>query len=371
MHGRTAHRLPSYTTVPKLLLGLLAGVTSTAHAFGQSDTITYAPTVPVADERPATMGMRPSLGLGTGMFAFLGDVGRDHGAYSPLVSRVGFDLRATVPITPWLEGGLYALHGRLGVNERGAVRNLNFESRITMGGLQLRYNFHQLLKHDRFVEPYFTVGFGSVEFLTKTDLRDGQGRFYNYWSDGSIRDIAEDAPNAEDAVIIQRDYVYETDVRELNADGFGKYPERTWSIPVGAGVRMDLGGGFDFRVGATMHYTLTDLIDGVSDGSLGDRRGDGRNDRMLYTSFSLGYAIPIDHGQRKKKVRMTPLSTEELDLIVLEGDSDGDGVPDIRDRCPNTPPGVAVDSYGCPLDGDLDGVPDHRDDELNTASARP
>ncbi|KAF0239492.1 MAG: OmpA/MotB domain-containing [Prolixibacteraceae bacterium] len=43
-------------------------------------------------------------------------------------------------------------------------------------------------------------------------------------------------------------------------------------------------------------------------------------------------------------------------------DSDGDGVPDKRDKCPNTPPGVAVDENGCPLDRDGDGVPDYKDD---------
>lgn len=42
-------------------------------------------------------------------------------------------------------------------------------------------------------------------------------------------------------------------------------------------------------------------------------------------------------------------------------DSDGDGVVDGSDRCPNTPAGVSVDARGCPLDGDGDGVPDHRD----------
>ncbi|MEC9362463.1 MAG: OmpA family protein [Sinimarinibacterium flocculans] len=42
-------------------------------------------------------------------------------------------------------------------------------------------------------------------------------------------------------------------------------------------------------------------------------------------------------------------------------DADRDGVPDARDRCPNTPPGVQVDADGCPLDGDGDGVPDYLD----------
>lgn len=42
-------------------------------------------------------------------------------------------------------------------------------------------------------------------------------------------------------------------------------------------------------------------------------------------------------------------------------DSDKDGVPDDRDKCPGTPPGVAVDENGCPIDSDKDGVPDYLD----------
>jgi len=43
-------------------------------------------------------------------------------------------------------------------------------------------------------------------------------------------------------------------------------------------------------------------------------------------------------------------------------DSDGDGVPDRKDECPDTPPGVEVDENGCPFDRDGDGVPDYKDD---------
>jgi len=42
-------------------------------------------------------------------------------------------------------------------------------------------------------------------------------------------------------------------------------------------------------------------------------------------------------------------------------DSDGDGVPDYLDQCPGTPPGVAVDNSGCPFDSDGDGVADYLD----------
>jgi OOP family OmpA-OmpF porin len=52
---------------------------------------------------------------------------------------------------------------------------------------------------------------------------------------------------------------------------------------------------------------------------------------------------------------------EECGDMTAEPDSDGDGVPDSRDKCPGTPAGVEVDEDGCPLDSDGDGVPDYRD----------
>ena len=42
-------------------------------------------------------------------------------------------------------------------------------------------------------------------------------------------------------------------------------------------------------------------------------------------------------------------------------DSDGDGVPDAIDQCPDTPAGARVDARGCELDSDHDGVVDRLD----------
>jgi hypothetical protein len=39
-------------------------------------------------------------------------------------------------------------------------------------------------------------------------------------------------------------------------------------------------------------------------------------------------------------------------------DSDGDGIMNRRDRCPDTPKGALADERGCPSDFDGDGVPD-------------
>ena len=50
------------------------------------------------------------------------------------------------------------------------------------------------------------------------------------------------------------------------------------------------------------------------------------------------------------------VSSRGCPLLDLNRDADGDRVPDSSDRCPNTPTGIAVDPFGCPLDSDGDGV---------------
>lgn len=52
-------------------------------------------------------------------------------------------------------------------------------------------------------------------------------------------------------------------------------------------------------------------------------------------------------------------------------DTDGDGVNDKADRCPNTAKGIMVSSDGCPLDSDGDGVANHNDQCPNTPPNTP
>ena len=49
-------------------------------------------------------------------------------------------------------------------------------------------------------------------------------------------------------------------------------------------------------------------------------------------------------------------------------DSDGDGVPDAVDQCPDTPAGARVDARGCELDSDHDGVVDRIDQGPDTVA---
>ncbi|MHC1739207.1 MAG: OmpA family protein [Ignavibacteriaceae bacterium] len=61
----------------------------------------------------------------------------------------------------------------------------------------------------------------------------------------------------------------------------------------------------------------------------------------------------------------TPLGIK-VDLLGCPFDIDKDGVPDYLDECPNTPQDVKVDLAGCPIDTDKDGIPDYLDICLNT-----
>ena len=322
------------------------------------------------EDVPKEMFYGPTIGLGVGMFKFYGDV-LDANYGNPLVSNIGYDLHVKQQLNSFLTAKFYVLFGTLSANERSINRNLNFRSSITVGGFALMYNFDHMLPEDRIVSPFISVGIESVEFLSKTDLYDEYGNEYNYWSDGSIRNIAENDPAASSAIVIQRDYEYETDMRELNTDGFGKYAERTFAVPVGVGAKMHMTKNIDFTVGTTLHFTFTDMVDNVSDESggsrIGTQEGNGGNDKFLMTSFALSYNF-LKH----KKAEEIKEFEEDVDYLAYDTeDEDGDGVIDFIDECPWTPVGVEVDEKGCPLDKDGDFVPNYKDDELETREKAP
>jgi len=56
----------------------------------------------------------------------------------------------------------------------------------------------------------------------------------------------------------------------------------------------------------------------------------------------------------------------KFDAMPNRNDSDRDGVPDDKDKCPNNMKGLKVDANGCPIDSDGDGVIDDLDMCPNT-----
>ncbi len=143
-------------------------------------------------------------------------------------------------------------------------------------------------------------------------------------------------------------------------------------IPVGVGVKFKVTESINFDFGYTMNYVDGDNVDARYAKSTS-------KDKFSYTSVGVEFALgskskadltwvnpaalmydelndpSLREDVNKLKVRTT---TVEGKVVDLKKDSDGDGVADHLDKCPNTPAGAKVDGSGCPLDSDKDGVID-------------
>jgi len=130
---------------------------------------------------------------------------------------------------------------------------------------------------------------------------------------------------------------------------------------VGAGFLLDM---FDSNVSLRGEYRHR--VDSATDVDF--------NDNIL----SLGLQIPFGPATPKfvdsdgdgvadgsDRCPNTPPGTR-VDAYGCEVDSDGDGVKDSMDKCPGTPRGVSVNAEGCPSDSDGDGVSDDKDKCPNT-----
>lgn len=101
--------------------------------------------------------------------------------------------------------------------------------------------------------------------------------------------------------------------------------------------------GVKFRAEARYMY---DDYDGTS---FNDTVGEGGFNDLR---FSLGLEIPLGYTKVReveKVVEKIVYQTKEVEVMVSEPDSDGDGIPDSRDECPDTLKGGEVDGKGCLL----------------------
>ena len=142
---------------------------------------------------------------------------------------------------------------------------------------------------------------------------------------------------------------------------------------LGAGLAIRLGPRFNISIehqASSVFGRRADLLDGY------EKQQEVRTpfrDFLNYTQLGINFNI----GDLKKKSEplywINPMRGIVQRLDDMQGnqekqqleikDSDGDGVLDLIDQEPNTPPNVPVDTKGRILDSDRDGVPDHKDME--------
>ncbi|OCX54111.1 flagellar motor protein MotB [Mucilaginibacter sp. PPCGB 2223] len=149
-------------------------------------------------------------------------------------------------------------------------------------------------------------------------------------------------------------------------------------IPVGVGLKFDIAKDVNLDLGYQMNFVNSDFVDGYAYGY--------NNDKFAYAHAGLEFAFggkgkpqlathnPVSSMRYEYMTKAQTLQTEldaqkaendrlradlnatnnnlaatNANLAKLTQDSDGDGVPDLFDKCPNTPAGTKVDGSGCPL----------------------
>jgi len=147
--------------------------------------------------------------------------------------------------------------------------------------------------------------------------------------------------------------------------------EHDFYMPIGAGFKINVATGVNIDLGYQVNFVNADDFDGTVVGT--------GNDRFSYGHVGLEFALGNKHKpqmanynpvnsmrdeylmddqrlqlqvdrQRAENERLrSDLNTTNANLAKLTVDSDGDGVPDVYDKCPNTPAGTQVDGAGCPL----------------------
>lgn len=134
----------------------------------------------------------------------------------------------------------------------------------------------------------------------------------------------------------------------------------------GLGVNIRVTEAISVAVQTAIIRPFTDKIDAWYPELEANKHVDFFTENTVGVNISLGKSKKKDSDgdgvpDKLDKCPDTPAGVP-VDADGCPLDSDKDGVPDYLDKCPNTPPGVKVDADGCPLDTDKDGVPDYLDE---------
>ncbi len=286
-----------------------------------------------------------SLGVNAGVLAPVVAIGgtNDFSKWTPSLGY-GLTLRKQVD---HIFGIQFAYHGgELSYDNDGATVNLGLGNR-TSGVTQISHG----------LDLTGIANVGSIDFLKRENavnfnLKAGLGYAAYHWK--------EINPNSTPA---KGTYGPNRDRNNI----------RNAYVPVGAGIKFKVSERVNFDLAYTMNFLDADDLDGT--------KGKGfSKDKWSYTSAGIEFSLGSTAKPNLDWVNPVALMYDELkdptlrqEVEALKGrvsaleaadllkDSDGDGVADKLDKCPNTEAGIKVDGSGCPLDVDADGIPDSKD----------
>lgn len=303
-------------------------------------------------ENPVYM---PMVSVDYGSLIFIGDVRNSMNTFgSPAVGNqaIKVNISTFIDNKHYFLATFHFLSGELSAEEylfSDETMNLNFKTEFIGFGAGTRYHFQHFLPSELKLKPY--VGLGVEVLLPNVhgEFLDKNGQAYHYWPDGSIRTLLPGATGT--ALPMVKNYDFETSLNN----------QMTFGIPIEIGISLKVSQRITFGLGAEYHYTLSDLLDNISQDNYPMAANKSR-DGFLFTKAS----IQLDLFSEPKTKTVDLLYADlEMDPIFYD-DEDGDFILDHIDKCPGTPYGVLVDSLGCPFDTDGDGVPDYLDKEADT-----
>ncbi|MGM0531381.1 MAG: hypothetical protein ACQER7_08515 [Bacteroidota bacterium] len=227
----------------------------------------------------------------------------------------------------------------------------NFQTDILALGLNLEYGFGHFYSERPKFRPFIGLGGEMLIYNPKSDYMRDDGSPYDWYNQQ----------------ITLRDYSYDYNLRNANLFDVSSYNQNTPALTLDVGFDFSLSSRVAVRVGASGHYTFTDLLDGVpyKDGS-GNVVGNELPDILSFTYVTFGWD-PFSESETETEERLFADISDDFDYTAI-ADTDRDGIIDLHDECPDNPQGVEIDTTtGCPIDSDNDGVPDYEDKEKHSS----
>jgi OOP family OmpA-OmpF porin len=158
---------------------------------------------------------------------------------------------------------------------------------------------------------------------------------------------------------------YKPAVTEFPTGALDKYPNTVTNlvVPVGTGVKFRMTDNIALNIGYTENFIDGDNFDGVNyQYPTADRYSYGYAGAIFTlgpkSKANIDWVNPVaqmydelyDKKLRLELAALTKQTTKVENAVKKQQkDTDGDGVSDQFDKCPNTPAGTIVDGSGCPI----------------------